>query len=150
MYDWGALQIPIDILSGVLLVTGAAFYLIGAIGLNRMPDVFTRMHAISVSDTLGVGLLVLGMLLQAGPTLIAFKLVVIYALLFLTGPISSHALARAALHDGEDPLLTNEAGELERTDLANILPELEYRLEQPLTSESVTVPTDGEGAPSNS
>ncbi|GMG84341.1 hypothetical protein LNKW23_35560 [Paralimibaculum aggregatum] len=134
-----------DLVSGVLLIAGAGFYLIGAIGLNRMPDVFTRMHATSVSDTLGLGLMFVGMLVQAGPTLIGFKLVVIFALLFLTAPIATHALARAALHDGEEPLLADEEGRLVPTDLAASFPDLEQRIESPLTSESVTAPEGGEG-----
>ncbi len=133
------LGLLIDVISGALLIAGAGFYLIGAIGLNRMPDVFSRMHAASVSETLGLGLLLLGMLLQAGVSLVAVKLIFIFAILFLTAPIATHALSRAALHDGEKPLLADEEGRLVPTDPGDLFPELDRRLVTPLTSEQVAV-----------
>jgi multicomponent Na+:H+ antiporter subunit G len=132
----------LDILSWIALTTGGAFYLIGAIGLNRMPDVFTRMHAVSVSETLGVGLLVLGMLLQAGFTLVAAKLVFIVLALWTSGAVATHALARAALHDGEQPLLADAKGRLARTDPVGIFPELRERLAVPLVSETPEEPAE--------
>jgi len=127
----------IDILSWAALVGGGVFYVIGAIGLNRMPDLFTRLHAVSVSETLGVGLLVLGMLLQAGPTLVAVKLVIIVLVMWATGAVATHALARAALHDGEKPLLADATGVLVPTDPVSLFPELGVRLATPLKSEIV-------------
>ncbi len=96
----------IDGLSWILLVAGGFFYLVGAIGLVRMPDVFTRMHAGSLSDTLGAGLLIAGMVLQAGPTLVAAKLIIILGVLLFTGAVATHALARAALQDKMHPLVS--------------------------------------------
>ena len=127
----------VDILSWIALLLGGFFYVVGAIGLNRMPDIFTRMHAVSVSETLGVGLLILGMLLQAGFTLVAVKLVIILLVLYTTGAISAHALARAALHDGEKPLLADGDGRLKPTDPVALFPELGVRLATPLRSEVV-------------
>ena len=95
----------IEVLSWTCLVAGGVFCVIGGVGLLRMPDFYTRMHAASVTDTLGMGLVMLGMILQAGLTLVAAKLVVIVVLLLLTGPVATHALARAALHRGLKPLL---------------------------------------------
>ncbi|HUF87349.1 MAG TPA: monovalent cation/H(+) antiporter subunit G [Thermohalobaculum sp.] len=126
----------VDILSFVALTAGGAFYVIGAIGLNRMPDVFTRMHAVSVSETVGIGLLVLGMLLQAGVSLVAVKLIFIVLALWTSGAVATHALARAALHDGERPLLANAQGRLLPTDPVSLFPELAERLAAPLTSET--------------
>lgn len=94
-----------DMISWVLLSAGSFFLVVGAIGLIRMPDVFTRMHAVSVSETLGAGLILLGLLVQAGATLIGFKLVCLFALIYFTGPVASHAIARAALADGLKPIL---------------------------------------------
>ncbi|MDH3668562.1 MAG: monovalent cation/H(+) antiporter subunit G [Paracoccaceae bacterium] len=131
------MEAALDILSWAALVLGGIFYLIGAVGLNRMPDLFTRMHAVSVSDTLGVGLLILGMGLQAGASLITVKLVIIVLVLWTTGAVASHALARAALHDGEKPVLIDNAGNLVETDCVEIFPELAVRLAAPLTSEVV-------------
>ena len=105
----------VDGLSWVLLVGGGFFYLVGAVGLTRMPDVFTRMHAVSVGDTLGAGLLVAGMVLQAGPTLVAAKLIVILLVLLYTGSVATHALARAALQDDLNPLISGPDGSLAET-----------------------------------
>lgn len=95
----------VEYASWALIVAGSAFVLIGAIGLARMPDLFTRMHAASVVETLGAGLLVLGMILQAGFDLVSLKLLFIFALLYFFGPVVTHALAQAALHHGLTPLL---------------------------------------------
>ena len=128
--------IVLDILSFVALTAGGVFYVIGAIGMNRMPEVFTRMHAVSVSETLGVGLLVLGMLLQAGVSLVAAKLIFIVLALWTSGAVATHALARAALHDGEQPLLAEEGGRLKHAAPVELFPELAERLAAPLTSET--------------
>ena len=127
----------IDILSWLALLGGGFFYVVGAIGLNRMPDVFTRMHAVSVSETLGVGLMILGMALQAGVSLVTAKLLIIMVVLMWTGAVATHALARAALHDGERPVLADAEGRLAPTDPVTLFPELGARLAAPLVSESV-------------
>lgn len=98
----------IYVLSWALLGSGSFFYVIGSIGLVRMPDVFTRMHATSVSDTFGAFLMLAGMLLQAGISLVSLKLAVIIAIILYTGPVATHALARAARHAGIDPLLHDD------------------------------------------
>jgi len=95
----------IDILSGVFLAGGAFFCLLGGIGLIRMPDFYTRMHAASVTETLGAGLILLGLILHAGLTLVAAKLVIMGLLILLASPTASHALAKAALMSGLKPLL---------------------------------------------
>jgi multicomponent Na+:H+ antiporter subunit G len=98
----------IDILSWALLVAGGFFCVVGGLGLNRMPDFYTRLHAASVTDTLGAGLVFLGLILQAGFTLVAAKLVVIGLLIFFTSPAAAHAIARAALVRGLEPLLADK------------------------------------------
>ena len=147
----------LDILSWGLLVGGGFFCVAGALGLNRMPDVFTRMHATSVSDTLGVGMLVLGMALQTTDWLVLVRLGIILVVLYVTGAVASHALARAALHDGEKPLLAQSDGSLKPQACEEIYPELGARIATPLISEQVEesvdlddVVTPAEGAPSNS
>jgi len=98
----------IDILSWLCLAGGGFFSVVGAVGLLRMPDFFTRMHAASVTETLGVGLLLLGLMLQAGLTLIAVKLAFLGLLIFFASPTATHALAKAALARGLAPLLSEE------------------------------------------
>lgn len=100
-----------DILSWVLLSSGGVFCMIGALGLLRMPDFYTRIHAASVIETLGAGLLLLGMMLQAGLTLISVKLLIIGVLLFFTSPTATHALARAAHLRGVEPKLAPQGNE---------------------------------------
>ena len=99
----------LHIASWVCLVLGAGFCLIGGIGLLRLPDFYSRMHGGGITDTLGAGLVVLGLMLQAGLSLIAVKLVLILLFLLLTSPVATHAIARAARHSGLEPRLDEEA-----------------------------------------
>ncbi len=101
----------LDILTWLLLTAGGAFCVIGAIGMLRMPDFFTRMHAASVIDTLGAGLIILGLILQSGFSLASVKLVILGLLIFFTSPTASHSLANAALERGAKPVLADDEGE---------------------------------------
>lgn len=94
-----------------LIFTGAAFCLVGAIGVLRFPDVFARMHSSGITDTLGALLVVSGLIVLAGFSLAAVKLVFILAFLGMTTPTSTHALAKAALHGGEKPILDEASRE---------------------------------------
>lgn len=98
------MSLLIDGLSWLCLLGGSFFCLVGALGLVRMPDFLTRMHAASVIETLGAGLILLGLMLQAGFTLVFAKLVMLGLLLLLTSPSATHALAKAALARGLVPL----------------------------------------------
>lgn len=98
----------IDLASWVLMLLGSFFVIVGALGLVRMPEIFTRMHAASVIDTAGVGLLIMGMALQAGLSLVTLKLFFLLALFFFTGPVVTHALAQACLHEGVQPRLSED------------------------------------------
>lgn len=93
----------LDILSWVALLSGAGFVLIGGIGMLRLPDLYTRMHAASLTDSLGTLLLLLGIMLQAGLSLATFKLAAIALFLLLTGPTATYALANAAMLSGYRP-----------------------------------------------
>ena len=104
------MNIMIDLLSWVSLVAGSIFLIIGTIGLIRLPDFFTRLHAASVVDTLGCILIMMGLMLQAGLSLVTVKLILIMIFILLTSPTAAHALAKAALHGEVKPLL-NHSGE---------------------------------------
>jgi len=82
--------------SAVCLGIGSFFVIVGCLGLIRMPDRYTRMHAASVTDTLGAGLVLFGLLVQSGGILVAAKLVTLGLLIFFASPTATHALARAA------------------------------------------------------
>jgi multicomponent Na+:H+ antiporter subunit G len=95
------------IASWLCLVSGGIFCVVGALGMLRMPDFYTRMHAASVIETLGAGLILLGLLLQAGFTLVAVKLLFVGVLILFASPTATHALARAAMARGLKPLLAD-------------------------------------------
>lgn len=99
---------PLDIAVAVLLLVGSIFYVIGAAGLVRMPDVFTRLHASSIMETLGAGSLLVGMMFAAGWSIDTVKLAVILGTLIYTGPVATHALARAALTARVEPILAED------------------------------------------
>ena len=102
------MNIFITTVSWLSLVLGGIFCIVGAIGLLRMPDFYTRMHAASVIETLGAGLILLGLMLQAGFTLITVKLLMLGILILFVSPTATHALARAAMVRGLKPLLAAE------------------------------------------
>ena len=105
------MDMVLDTASWILLTVGGFFVLIGGIGALRMPDLYTRMHAASVTDSIAPMLVIAGLLLQSGFTLPSVKLLAILLFLLLTGPTASNALASAALLSGKRPnadLLTKE------------------------------------------
>ena len=86
-----------------MILAGSFFVIIGAVGILRFPDFWSRLHAASVTESAGMILLLIGMALQTGWTLIAFKLGVIGIFMLITGPTSTHAVANAALVSGLRP-----------------------------------------------
>ena len=95
----------LHVASWICLVTGALFALVGGIGLLRLPDLYSRLHGAGITDTLGAGLVIIGLALHAGFGLASVKLLMILFLLLVTSPTSSHAVARSALSHGIEPLL---------------------------------------------
>ncbi|MBI4194327.1 MAG: monovalent cation/H(+) antiporter subunit G [Betaproteobacteria bacterium] len=102
------MSVFVDAVSWACLIAGGVFCVIGAVGLIRMPEFFTRIHAAGVTDTLGAGLILLGLMLQAGFTLVAVKLAMIGVLILFTSPTATHALAKAGLARGLKPLLAED------------------------------------------
>ena len=98
----------LDMLSWIFLVAGGLLGIIGGIGIHRFPDFFTRLHAAGITDTLCAALILSGLGLQSGFSLVSFKLVLIFAFILFTSPTASHALANAAMHGGVRPQLDNE------------------------------------------
>lgn len=101
-------MIMLDALSWVLLVAGGIVGIIGAIGMHRFPDFYTRQHATGTTDTLCAMLILAGLGLQAGFSLAAFKVLAILLFLLLTSPAATHALASAAVHSGLKPQLDGD------------------------------------------
>jgi len=99
----------LDIASGVLLAGGGFFCIVGAVGLLRMPDFFTRTHAASLIETLGAGLILAGLALQAGFTLALLKLVILGLLILFASPTATHALAKAARERGVEARIDGQS-----------------------------------------
>ncbi len=97
------LETGLDIASWILVLVGAAFGIIGAVGVLRMPDFFSRLHPAGMTDTMFAPCVLVALMLQSGWSIVTIKLAFIFLFLFLTSPTSSHALANAALHGGLEP-----------------------------------------------
>jgi len=92
------MAVIVDALSWILIIAGSFVVLTGSIGINRFPEFFTRVHAASVTDSMGIALLMFGLMLQAGFTQVTLKLALLLFCILWTGPVAGHALAKAALH----------------------------------------------------
>ncbi|MGY6696268.1 MAG: monovalent cation/H(+) antiporter subunit G [Roseinatronobacter sp.] len=85
----------IEILVGLFLISGAAFVLVAAIGIVRLPDLLTRMHASTKAGTLGALLVLVGLAIHAGTGEVVSKVVATSLFLLLTAPIAAHMIGRA-------------------------------------------------------
>ena len=104
------MDVALEILSFILMGLGSVMLIIGGIGLIRLGDVFARMHAAGIIDTLGAGAVMAGLMIQAGLGIVTIKLGLIMVFVIFTSPTSTHALARAALNGGAHPQLEDAAG----------------------------------------
>ena len=93
-----------DLLSLTFMVGGLFFFFVGTVGLIRLPDVLTRMHATTKCDTLGAGLIVLGVVLYLGFTLASLKALLILAFIWLTNPTAAHIIAKAVVQKDKEKL----------------------------------------------
>ena len=91
-------------LSGISLLLGTAALIVGALGLVRLPNLFSRIHAVGMMDTAGVAFITLGMLIHEGFSLISVKLALVGVFLFFTSPIATHAVAQVAHRSGFSPV----------------------------------------------
>jgi multicomponent Na+:H+ antiporter subunit G len=98
-----------DLLTCLCFLAGGFFSVVGGIGIVRLPDFYSRLHGGGITDTLGAGLILLGLAFQAGWSLALAKVVMILGFLLMTSPTGCHALAHAALSDGLEPLLHDPA-----------------------------------------
>ncbi|MEC8750941.1 MAG: monovalent cation/H(+) antiporter subunit G, partial [Pseudomonadota bacterium] len=99
------IELVLDLISAGLLAAGSIFVLIGGFGLIRLPDFYTRLHAAGITDTLGAELILLGLMFQAGLSLVTVKLILISLFIFFTSPTATHAVANAARVMGLKPML---------------------------------------------
>lgn len=80
----------------LFLVAGLFFFVVGVVGLVRMPDVFTRMHATTKCDTMGAGLIFVGLIIWQGFSFISLNILLILIFIWLTNPTAAHAIAKSA------------------------------------------------------
>lgn len=105
------MQAFLDVLTWSCIAIGGFFLIVGAFGMIRLKDLYARMHAASLIDTLGLGMIMLGLCFQAGWTLTTAKLLMILAFVFFTSPTSTYALVRASLAAGVLPEVAAEGRE---------------------------------------
>jgi multicomponent Na+:H+ antiporter subunit G len=89
--------------SAALISAGVVFFIAGTLGLLRFPDLFTRLHALTKADNLGLGLIVAGLALHSGSWVVTIKLVLIWLLVMMSSAVASHLIAQAALRKGVKP-----------------------------------------------
>ncbi len=93
------------LLANILLILGLIFILAGIVGVLRLPDFYTRLHAMGKCDTLGVTLVLLALAIHVGASLVTVKLLLISVFISLANPVATHALGRAAMRSGLAPWL---------------------------------------------
>ena len=101
----------LDLLSWACLLAGSFFALVSSLAVVRLPDYYSRVHGAGITDTMGAGLILLGLAFQAGLSLVTAKLAFVLVFIVLTGPTASHALAKAAYHLGLEPVVAEEEEE---------------------------------------
>jgi len=102
------MSVVLDLVGGVLIALGLLFVLAGIVGVLRLPDFYTRLHAMGKCDTLGVGLMVVGLALQQATWHQSLKMLLVLVFVGLANPTATHALGRAALKAGLRPWTRRE------------------------------------------
>jgi multicomponent Na+:H+ antiporter subunit G len=90
------MQLFIEIVSSIFIISGTFFFFVGVVGLVRMPDVFSRMHATTKCDTMGAGLIYFGLIIWQGITFTSLNIILILVFLWITNPTAAHYIAKSA------------------------------------------------------
>ena len=98
----------INFVSSLFITIGALSIIVGLLGVYRMPDFYTRLHAASIIDTLGAMLILFGLILYYGLNIVSLKLLLILIFILITTPTAAHALAKSALHGNLKPILKDD------------------------------------------
>ena len=98
----------INLVSSLFITIGALSIIVGLLGVYRMPDFYTRLHAASIIDTLGTMLILFGLILYYGLNIVSLKLLLILIFILITTPTAAHALAKSALHGNLKPILKDD------------------------------------------
>ena len=97
------MRLALDLVTIIAVSAGAFFFLAGTVGLLRFPDALTRLHALTKADNLGLGLMVLGLLPQAGSLRDGLKLICVWLITLLAGATVSQLIGYAARREGSRP-----------------------------------------------
>ena len=101
-------MIVVEIASWLLLGLGSFFCVVGAVGVVRLPDIYARLHACGINDTVGAALILGGLALHSGPNLTSVMLMLVLFFVLVASPTASHALANAAMTTGLEPMRDGE------------------------------------------
>lgn len=104
----------VQYVAALLMVVGAVFSLLAAVGVLRLPDLYTRMHAASKAGVVGAGLILLSLALASGDGAVILRAILGVVFLLLTTPVSAHLLARAAYRAGLQPASVTIINDLQR------------------------------------
>lgn len=113
------MMVFVDILSGLSIAIGVIALITGSIGLVKLPDLFSRTHAVGMMDTAGVGFIILGLIIHEGLTLVSVKLALVGIFLFFTSPVATHAVAQVAFRSGIKPDLHHPASDTDAATAAS-------------------------------
>lgn len=91
---------PREFIAALFMLGGAIFFIASAVGMMRLPDFYTRIHASGNSETLGCMLSFIGLMIYEGATLTSLKMAIVFIVVFLANPIGSHILSKAAYKSG--------------------------------------------------
>jgi len=105
----------VEVLSWICFLSGGFLCISGSVGMLRLPDFFSRVHASSITETLATPLLLGGVMLQTGWSLDTLKLLMVAGFVLSTNPTATHAMVKAALHDGQTPLVFDKGKASEAT-----------------------------------
>ena len=86
----------LEMLAAVLVIIGLVFFIAGSVGLLRLPDIYSRLHALTKADNVGLGLLVIGLLLLTDDLFMALKLLLVWLLVLASSATSAHLIAQRA------------------------------------------------------
>ncbi len=106
------MTLAVDIAGWIFLILGSFFCVVGGVGILRLPDFYSRLHGAGITDTLGAGLIFIGLMIQSGFNLVTVKMIMIVFFLYLTSPTATHAIAKAARISGLKPLLKDNDAEI--------------------------------------
>ena len=98
----------LNLVSSVFILVGSLSIIVGLLGVYRMPDFFTRLHAASIIDTLGAMLILFGLIMHHGMSIVSVKLFLILVFILITTPTAAHALAKSALHGNLKPVTDDD------------------------------------------